>query len=436
VLKEIERVPAALRRAFDIQVAEIVALDAVGDNEREIAALEQLAVANPDNEKVWITLGEALSAVGRNDEAVAALREALRRRPTCGEAYWALSNFKTFRFPDSDLSAMRRALKRNPAPEDAMTLHFALGKALEDRGNYQQSFRHYAAANATHPRANDPSVRFTTPWVDSGIATLTPQFFEQRQGVGVPDPSPIFVVGMHRAGSTLVEQILASHPMIEGTTEIKVMEKIANRLWRDGTLAGRSFFEQVAGLDARALADLGREYLDRSRAFRTTELPFFVDKLPPNWLRVGLIRLVLPNARIIDARRHPMACGFSNFKQHYRAENPFAYSQESIGTFYRDYWRFMTHFEEVQPGAVHRVINEKLIDDPEGEIRRMLDYLGVPFDPACLEFHKNKRAIRTPSAEQVRRPINRDGVDVWKNYEPWLGPLKAALGPALERWDD
>jgi hypothetical protein len=254
--------------------------------------------------------------------------------------------------------------------------------------------------------------------------------------MGCKAADPIFVVGLHRSGSTLIEQILASHPMIEGTTEIYGMQHLWNRLARSGAARGRGPFQQLAALDADELCAYGQEYLDRTRPFRATDRPYFVDKLPANWMNLGLIRAALPNARVIDARRHPMACGFSNFKQHYAFGITFSYSQQSIGAFYRDYWRFMRHFDEVQPGAVHRVLNEALIEDPEGEIRRMLDFIGLPFDPACLEFHANKRAVRTPSAEQVRRPINRSGVDQWRNFEPWLGEMKAALGPALEAWDE
>jgi hypothetical protein len=188
-------------------------------------------------------------------------------------------------------------------------------------------------------------------------------------------------------------------------------------------------------MDGPAIRAIGEEYIERSRAFRMTDRPYFVDKLPANWMHVGLIRLALPNATIIEARRHPMACGFSNFKQNYASGIRFSYSLESIGYFYRDYVRFMDHCERVQPGAVHRVVNERLIDEPESEIRRMLDFIGLQFDPACLEFHRNRRAVQTPSAEQVRRPINRDGVDHWRHYESWLGPLREALGPALQSWN-
>jgi len=437
-LAELERIPLSLRNLYDVKVAEVVALNQLGAADREIAAIEELARIAPGDADVWVTLGETLNAVGRSEEAVAAVRQALRLRPSSGEAYWALANFKSFRFDDLDVSAMRKLLKKRLTSADAVPLNFAVGKALEDRGAYQQSFRHYAAANSLRAETLDRRSMFSsTPLVNAAISNLTAEQFEQRQGWGCPDPSPIFVVGLHRSGSTLIEQILATHPAIEGTTEIKVLETLWHRLSRNGAARGRGIFQEILDLDSVAIRRLGEEYIERAKAFRSTNRPYYVDKLPPNWMRLGLIRLALPNAKIIDARRHPMACGFSNFKQHYRrTDNVFAASQESIGAFYRDYWRFMTHFDEVEPGAVHRVINEELIDDPEGQIRKMLDYVGVPFDSACLNHQANRRAVRTPSAEQVRRPINRDGVDVWKNYEPWLGPMKAALGPALEHWND
>jgi hypothetical protein len=213
------------------------------------------------------------------------------------------------------------------------------------------------------------------------------------------------------------------------------MQHIWERLSRIAALHGRGPFQELAELDGAAIRAIGEEYVERTRAFRMTDRPYFVDKLPANWMHVGLIRLALPNAKIIEARRHPMACGFSNFKQNYASGIRFSYSLQSIGFFYRDYVQFIGHIERVQPGAIHRILNERLIDDPEGEVRRMLNFIGLPFDPACLEFHRNKRAVQTPSAEQVRRPINREGVDYWRHYESWLGPLKEALGSALESWD-
>ena len=274
-----------------------------------------------------------------------------------------------------------------------------------------------------------------TGFVDAAIAAYSPDLFKRHEGASSEAQGPIFVVGLQRSGSTLIEQILASHPLIEGTTEITVMQHIWDRFGRIASRSSRGPFDELLRLDSAAFKAIGDEYLERTRAYRISGRPYFVDKLPANWMNLGLIRLALPNAKIIDSRRHPMACGFSNFKQNYATGVTFSYSQESIGQFYRDYLRFMDHIGRVQPGAVHRVINERLIDDPEGETRALLDFVGVPFDQACLDPHKNKRAVMTPSAEQVRRPINRDGVDAWRPYEPWLGPMKQALGDALEHWD-
>jgi tetratricopeptide (TPR) repeat protein len=434
-LKEIKALPPAARLSFDMQATEAAMLGALGEHERQIAIYERLTAANPGNHALWKTLGDSLKTVGRFDEAVAALRRAIEARPTYGEAWWTLSNFKKFRFTDRDLKTMTKALRGKLSDEDALHFHFALGKAYEDRADYPRSFRHYAAGKAIRCKANPPNPAWTTDFVDRATAALTPSLFAHHRGGGCPAPDPIFVVGLHRSGSTLVEQILASHPMIEGTQELTVMQQIWDRLGRIGALSGRGPFEELRQLDGRALASLGAEYIERTRASRFTDRPYFVDKLPANWMNIGLIRLILPNARIIDARRHPMACGFSNFKQNYASGITFSYSQESIGHFYHDYLRFMSHVDAVQPGSVHRILNERLIDDPEGETRALIGFLGLPFDDACLAPHRNTRAVATPSAEQVRRPINRDGVDAWRPYEPWLGPLKTALGDAIQQWD-
>ena len=436
-LAEIESAPAEFRAAFDVQAIEAASLGLLGMHERQIAIYRRLTEAYPRQPALWKSFGDALKTVGAVDEAVAALRSAIAARPTYGEAYWTLANFKSFRFTDEDLAAMRKALASKPADVDALHFHFALGKAHEERGQHERAFRHYAEGNRIRASAFAKGQMYTTAFVDAAIATFTPDLFERNAaaGAGCTDEGPIFVVGLQRSGSTLVEQILASHPLIEGTTELTAMQELWERLGRTAAAAGRNALHELGRLRPEQLREIGEEYLERTRPFRLTGRPFFVDKLPANWLNLGLIRLALPKARIVDARRHPMACGFSNFKQHYATGVAFAYSLDSIGRFYRDYWRFMDHFDRVQPGAVHRVINERLIEDPDGEVRRLLDFVGVPFDPACLEFHRNKRAVRTPSAEQVRRPLNRDGVDAWRPFEPWLGPLKAALGPALDAWD-
>ena len=431
-LEAVEELPPAVRSRFDIKSIEASLLGVLGRHDRQIELYREMTREQSGKAALWMSLGNALKTVGRTDEAVTALQRGLKSEPTFGEAWWTLANFKSFRFSEADLAHMRQALRRKLADENALHIHFALGKAYEDCGDHEQSFRHYAAGNALRAKSFRPDQTSVTEVVDQSIAAFTPEFFERNAGGGCPEPGPIFVVGLNRSGSTLVEQILASHPQIEGTTELAVMNHIRDRLAR---AAATNAVEAVARMDRGQFGAAGEEYLERTRPFRHTDRPLFVDKMPVNWINLPLIRLALPNARIIDARRHPMACGFSNFKQNYATGVGFSYGLDTIGAFYRDYWRFMRHFETVQPEAVHRVLNERLIEDPEGEVRRLLDFIGVPFDPACLEFHKTDRAIRTPSAEQVRRPINREGVDYWRHYEPWLGELKESLGPALDEWD-
>jgi len=434
-LKEIGALDEPSRHQFEVRAIEAAQLGTLGLHDRQIAIYAEFAARQPNDPALWKTLGDALKTVGRLDEAVQALRRALAVRPIYGEAWWTLANFKAFRFTDADLAAMRKALRQKLSQEDALHFHFALGKAYEDRKQYERSFRHYADGNRIRAASFQKEAMSATRFVDAAVATFTEELFERNKGSGCPEEGPIFVLGLHRSGSTLIEQILASHPMIEGTTEITVMQQLWDRIGRAAAASGRGAFQEIARLTRSDLADIGAEYLERTRPFRLTGRPMFVDKLPANWMNLGLIRLALPNAKIIDARRHPMACGFSNFKQHYATGVAFSYSLESIGRFYSDYLRMMEHFDRVQPGAVHHVLNERLIDDPEGEVRRLLDFIGVPFDPACLDFHRNRRAVRTPSAEQVRRPINRDGVDAWRHYRRWLGPLEQALGDSLDRWD-
>jgi tetratricopeptide (TPR) repeat protein len=383
-----------------------------------------------------MTLGTALNYAGKREEAVEALRRAIKLEPTFGEPWWSLANLKSFRFDERDIAAMEAALRRELRPIDALHFHFALGRAFEGRGEYLRSFEHYAEGNRLRASSLTTAQMYVTPFVDAQIATFSAGLLDHYEDAGCPEEGPIFVVGLQRAGSTLIEQILASHPQIEGTAELMTMQNLWDELAALGASNGRNVFDQVAHSDPSVFRKIGEEYLLRTRAYRIEGKRFFVDKLPANWMNVGLIRLALPKAKIIDARRHPMACGFSNFKQHYATGVTFAYSQESIGRFYTDYLRLMRHFDAVQPRAIHHVINEKLIEDPEGEVRRMLDYVGVPFDAACLDFHSNKRAVHTPSAEQVRRPINREGVDAWRNYEPWLGPLREALGQSLDNWQN
>lgn len=434
-LLQVEGMPEQLRGTLQMRSLEAMLAGSLGDHERELWIYEDLIRTHTDNPRLWTNYGTGLKIAGRVDEALAAVAHAIAMAPTYGEAYWALANFKSHVFTDEEIGAMSDGLQLPTDDIQALNFHFALGVAFEQRGDYEQAFRHFDAGNRLRASQIPPELMSVSPVVDSALEALTPQLFESRRGDGFPSDEPIFVVGLHRSGSTLVEQLLATHPMIEGTSELRIMPQLFVRLGQNATATGRSLFEEVQRLDSKELYDLGAEYIERTRQYRRSGAPKFVDKLPANWLQVGLIRLALPNAKIIDARRHPLSCGFSNFKQNYATGMSFSYSLESIGTFYRDYLRMMQHMERVQPGAVHTVINERLIEDFEGEVRRLLEFVGVPFDPACLEFHRNTRAVRTPSAEQVRRPINREGVDLWRRYEQWLDPMKQALGPALTDWD-
>ncbi len=412
------------------------ALGRIGGHDEALALYRQLLDARPDEPKLWMSFGHILKTVGEQAEGIAAYRRALEIQPTLGEAWWSLANLKTVKFDEDDVTAMENALlEAGSGKENLFHLHFALGKALEDSGDVEASFRHYAEGNRLRRSLLDYSATDNHRHVERSIALLTAEFFATRAGGGCRAPDPIFILGMPRAGSTLVEQILSSHSAVEGTAELPDIPAIARRLDERRQRGDESLYpECLADMAPSELAALGEEFLERASVQRFTDRPFFIDKLPNNWMHVGLIRLILPNAKIIDARRHPLACGFSNFKQHYARGQRFSYDLAEIGAYYRDYVMLMQHFDDVIPGAVHRVIHEELVDDPEKEVRRLLDFLSLPFESACLAFYENPRAVRTASSEQVRRPISRDGLEQWKAFEPWLDPLKQALGPLLQDW--
>jgi len=431
-IEELRALPDAVRKLGPVALLYAGALGQVGRHAEEIETYHEALQLDPRNPALWVNLGYALKTVNRTAEAVEAVKRAIELEPTFGGAYWALANFKSYAFSVEELSRMRDLVAQGLPPEDALHIHFALGKAYEDAERYESSFRHYAAANELRARMLDPNKVALTAKVNDLIEHCTSEVFKRAAEWGCAAADPIFIVGLHRSGSTLVEQILASHPLIEGAGERKAMQVLARRL--EGASTG-TFGQAIAGIDPSNLRSIGEEYLQRARASRRTDRPYFIDKLPANWINIPLIRLALPRAKIIDARRHPMACGFSNFRQNYAAGVAHSYRLRWIGEFYRDYWRFMRHVQEQQPGTIHRIVNEHLVDNPEGEIRRLLDYVGVPPARSCLEFHKTDRAVRTPSAEQVRRPLNREGFDKWRNYEPWLGELKSALGESLQCWD-
>jgi predicted Zn-dependent protease len=406
----------------------------IGEYARAIACYEAVLKTHPNQPKGWMSYGHALKAVGRQAESVAAYRKALSLAPALGEAWWSLANLKTVGFTAADADIMREQLARSDLDgEDRYHLHFALGKALEDAQLYAESFEHYAAGNALRRTSVVYDAEETSDHVRRSRAVFTAAFFAARAGWGDPSPDPIFIVGLPRAGSTLLEQILASHSQVEGTMELPDIIAIARRLsGRKARSQASNYPELLADMPAEDLAALGREYLERTRVQRKLGRPFFIDKMPNNFAHTGLIHLILPNAKIVDARRHPMGCCFSAFKQHFARGQAFSYDQTELGRYYADYVSLMAHMDDVLPGRIHRVHHERLVDDAEGEVRRLLAYCGLPFEDGCLRFYQNDRAVRTASSEQVRRPIFREGIDQWTHFEAWLGPLKAALGPVLQ----
>jgi len=403
-------------------------LEREGDYDGAIAMLRGIVADAPQGLSGWIGLGNLLEVTGRTPEAIEAYRHALTLRPDHGQAWWSLANIKAHRFPPEDVAAMRILLARADLPAtDRMLTAFALGKALEDAGEAEEAFARYGEANALRRKRAPYDHARTLDLLKRSRRLFTPAFFAARAGQGDPADDPIFVVGMPRSGSTLVEQMLAAHPAIEGTMELPDLPRAVMRLER----AGGRYPDALEALDGAALAAIGRAYLDESRGQRHTGKPRFIDKAPANFRHVGFIRAILPHARIIDVRRHPLACGVSVYRQHFATGFDFASDLADIGRYYAAYVETMAHWDAVLPGHVHRVFYEDLVAEPEHELRRLLDHLGLPFDPACLRFHESARAVRTPSASQVRQPLYRDGLESWRAFEERLDPLKDALGAVL-----
>lgn len=409
------------------------ALGRIGDYEEALLLYNELTQRFPDNAKLWMSQGHLLKTVGRLDDSVAAYRRALDVQPALGEVWWSLANLKTVRFDDADLLAMQAAAnQKDLLEEDRFHLDFALGKAFNDSNQAGRAFSHYAAANKLRRKSLDYDPDVITDHVDQIITQFTPEFLLDRTGQGCASPDAIFILGMPRAGSTLIEQILASHSAIEGTMELPDLPAIAMKEGRGGGPAG--WVDAIANMSPEKLAELGAEFIERTQVQRKTNKPYFIDKLPNNWIYTGLIHLILPNAKIIDARRHPLDCCFSNFRQHFAKGQAFSYDLTDMGRYYSDYVRLMAHFDMVLPGRIHRIIHERLVEQPDAEVRRLLNHLDLPFEDTCLKFHENSRAVRTASSEQVRRPLNRDGMDQWKPYEAWLDPLKMALGELWKQY--
>jgi tetratricopeptide (TPR) repeat protein len=402
----------------------------LGEHQPAIALYRKLLAASPTSADLHVSLGHSLKTVGRQKEATESYQMAAAVRPSFGDAWWSLANLKTYRFSQNEIAHMRAEEAAAAAhPVDRYHLCFALGKAFEDRNDYEESWQFYQRGNALkrtesryHPDIAETNTR-------QQIEVCTAQFFAAREGVGVPDPDPILVVGLPRSGSTLIEQILASHSQVEGTQELSDIQRIVLEMRG----LGDSYPGVLAALAPQDFRRLGERYLRDTRAYRQHK-PFFIDKMPNNFRHLGLIHLMMPNARIIDVRREPMACCFGNLKQLFASGQEFTYSIEDIARYYRTYLELMRHWDAVLPGRILRVWYEDVVEDLEGNVRRILEFLGIEFEPACVEFYKTDRSVRTASSEQVRQPIFRDGLFQWRNYEPWLGPLTDGLDDALIRY--
>jgi tetratricopeptide (TPR) repeat protein len=407
----------------------------LGEHERAIDIYRELLREGPGDADVHLSLAHAQKTIGRTDEAVDSYRHAFASRPGFGDAYWSLANLKTYRFAEQEIAQMRAA-ESAPATGlvDRYHLCFALGKALEDCADYSESFRWYERGNALKRAESKYRADIIENNTRRQIQVCTADFFARRRGFGAPDPDPIFIVGLPRSGSTLLEQILASHSKVDGTQELANIQQIVQKLrGREPDLDDPRYPGVLDAIDAATARKLGEHYLEGTRVYRTGK-PRFVDKMPNNFRHLGLIHLILPNARIIDARREPMACCFSNLKQLFAQGQEFTYSISDIARYYRTYLELMDHWDRVLDGRILRVYHEDVVDDLEGNVRRMLDFCGLDFEPQCVDFHKTRRSVRTASSEQVRRPLNREGLDQWKYFEPWLGPLQAALGDAPSRY--
>jgi tetratricopeptide (TPR) repeat protein len=437
-LAEIERLLAVDARNPGYRNLQAVLLSRVGEYRRASEIYQELLDEYPSYAKVWLSYGHVLKTENRVNEGIEAYRRSIALNPALGEAYWSLANLKTFRFGDADVAAMRAQLETPGLPDEARVhFHFALGKACEDAGDYQQAFEHFSRGNALYRASHAHDAPRHTMRVQRLKKVYSREFFRERAGAGCAAADPIFIVSLPRAGSTLLEQILSSHSAIEGTSELPDILSLARDLRAEADSNDAAAYAEVLALkEPEELRALGERYIERTRIQRKTGRPYFIDKMPNNFLHVGMIHLLLPNARIIDARRHPLSCCLSNFKQHYARGQRFSYNLTDLGLFYRDYVDLMAHFDDVLPGRIHRVFHERLVDDTEGEVRRILDYLRLPFEEGCLRFFENQRPVRTASSEQVRQPIYREGIGQWRHYEPWLDPLKATLGPALSDYPE
>jgi tetratricopeptide (TPR) repeat protein len=409
------------------------AVAGLGEHDKAVCVYRELLAVTPAAPELHLMLAHSLQTTGQSAAAIDSCRAAINARPGCGDAWWSLANLKTYRFQEDEIARMHveEALP-GIQPVDRYHLCFALGKALEDRGDFAQSWQYYERGNALKRAESPYHAGIAESNARDQMDVCTARFFATRTNIGAPDPDPIFIVGLPRSGSTLIEQILASHSRVAGTQELPDIQHIALEL-RGYPRDEARYPAVLAELTAADLRNLGERYLASTRVYRTGK-PFFIDKMPNNFRHLGLIHLMLPNARVIDVRREPMACCWSNLKQLFAGGQEFSYGMEELGRYYRTYLELMRHWDEVLPGRVLRVHYEDVVNDLEGQVRRLLAFCGCEFEPACVEFYKTRRSVRTASSEQVRQPIFRSSLDQWRHYEPWLTPLRDALGDASIRY--
>ena len=409
---------------------------AVGNYDQALGAYDAVIADHPGLVGTWLVRGHALKTVGRYEDAVDSYREAISLRPEFGDAWWSLANLKTYQFSGGEIARMRKAeAETSTSLVDRYHLCFALGKAFEDGGDgepdYRLSFEYYGRGNALKSEETRYSADTTEKDFEAQMDICDAEFMESRAGQGCPAADPIFIVGLPRSGSTLLEQILASHSQVDGTMELPNILALAHRLSGRRMIGDEPRYPSILReLDADTLRDYGEKFIAETR-FHRRGAPRFIDKMPNNFRHIGLIHMILPNAKIIDARRDPMACCFSNFKQLFAEGQEFTYGLEEMGRYYRAYVELMSHWEAVLPGKILRVQYEDVVEDLESQVGRILDFCDLPFEDACLNFHSTDRAVRTPSSEQVRQPIYTSSLEQWRNYREFLGPLQTALGPVL-----
>jgi predicted Zn-dependent protease len=433
VLPHIERLLAAEPDNIEYLILKAQALRLVTGGREGLELMERAVAEHPGDDRAWVLYAHLLREVGEQTRAIEMYRRALAIRPGCGSAYAGLANLKTFRFSAADCAAMQEQLAPSATRGvDRINLEFALGKALEDEREFAASFEHYGRGNTLQRASFPPDAATETVEVQRWEAVFTADFFAARTGWGSERADPIFVVGLPRSGSTLLEQMLASHSQVEGTRELTELPALALELSRGRGDA--EYPEALSTVDRGRIVELAERYLAQTQRYRPLGKTRFVDKMLSNFSHIGLIQLMFPRAAIIDARRHPLGCGFSCYKQLFARGHLYSYDLKELGAFYRDYAALMGHFDAVLPGRVHRVHYEQMIADPEGELRRLLDYCALPYEAQCLRFYENRRIVNTFSSEQVRRPLYSDSVDQWRNYEPWLGPLKEVLSELVERY--